>query len=202
MVSAIFFLRQPTRKAGVFYMQEIWKDIPNYFGKYQISNFGNVKSTNYKSTKKERIMKPTINSSGYYKIELYKNGKSNIYYVHRLVALVFIPNPENKTQINHIDGNKTNNNVSNLEWVSVSENQIHAINLNLRKRSPMTGRTGKQNPNSKKILQYDMAGNFIAEWNGIAEAARQINGKACSISNNLCKRTKSSYGYIWKYADD
>ena len=183
-------------------MQEIWKDIPNYFDKYQISNFGNVKSTNYKSTKKERIMKPTINSSGYYKIELYKNGKSNIYYVHRLVALVFIPNPENKTQINHIDGNKTNNNVSNLEWVSVSENQIHAINLNLRERSPMTGRTGKQNPNSKKILQYDMAGNFIAEWNGIAEAARQINGKACSISNNLSKRTKSSYGYIWKYADD
>jgi hypothetical protein len=180
-------------------MQEIWIDIKDYEGLYQISNYGNIKAyPNSHTHLKEIMLKPTINSSGYLKVELYKNHSSKVFYVHRLVALSFISNPENKPQVNHIDGNKTNNKCDNLEWVTISENQKHAINKGLRKPSPMIGKIGKLNHNSKKIIQYDLQGNYIRRFDGIAEAARYINGSASAISANLNGRTKSSYGYIWK----
>lgn len=176
---------------------EIWKDIPNYENLYQVSNQGNVKSVC-----SSKMLKSSPNNCGYYKVELYKNKKSKVFYVHRLVAISFIPNPENKKQVNHIDGNKANNNVSNLEWCTASENQIHAINHNLRERSPMIGRKGYMHPTSKKILQYDKSGNFIREWDCVSDAAKSLNIRSGCISNNLCQRTKSSKGYIWKYAGE
>lgn len=177
-------------------MQEIWKDIPNYENLYQISNLGNVKS--YSNSK---VLKTSPNSCGYYKVQLYKNKKSKMFYVHRLVAIAFIPNLENKSQINHIDGNKSNNVVSNLEWCTASENQLHAIKHNLRKSSPMLGRKGALSPRSKKIMQYDKNGNFIKEWDSISDASKAFGIKASCISNNLCKRTKSSKGFIWDYLE-
>ena len=93
--------------------KEIWKDIKGFEGHYQVSNFGRVKSIKFR---KERILKPANNGCGYLYVNLSKNGKYNIYLIHRLVALIFISNPNNLPEINHRDEDKTNNKVENLEW--------------------------------------------------------------------------------------
>ena len=110
--------------------QEIWKDIQGYEGLYQISNLGRVKSleriiiTNNGITKKisEKILKPYLKGNGYYNIVLRKDSKTKCYFVHRLVAKEFIPNPDNLPQVNHKDENKLNNNVDNLEWCTSKYN--------------------------------------------------------------------------------
>ena len=115
---------------------EIWKDVVGYEGIYQCSNIGRIKSLDHKvyhSNYKYRIQKGRIISvskskKGYLQVSLSKNGKRFHTGVHRIMAISFIDNPENKPQVNHIDGNKENNLLSNLEWVTNSENQIHAIN--------------------------------------------------------------------------
>ena len=106
---------------------EIWKNIENYENKYQISNFGNVKSLNYRGTKKEKLLKLVPNKIGYINVQLSKNGIVKPFYVHRLVAIAFIENPKNKPYINHLDCNINNNNVENLEWCTHSENEKHSF---------------------------------------------------------------------------
>lgn len=105
-----------------------WKDIKNYEGLYQISKEGEVKSliTN-------KILKPKIHHSGYYHLTLVKNKSNKNKLVHRLVAETFIPNPNNKPNVNHKDGDKTNYNIDNLEWVTRSENLLHSFSNNLHK---------------------------------------------------------------------
>lgn len=107
-------------------MKEIWKPIENY-EQYSISNLGNVYSS-----KRNRILKPTNTTKGYVQVHLSKNGNVVNAPIHRLVAKAFIANPFNKLQVNHIDGNKHNNRVENLEWCTNSENQKHAIKLGLK----------------------------------------------------------------------
>lgn len=107
-------------------MEEIWKDIIGYEGLYQISNLGNVKSLPRKHSPKNKILKPSLNNKGYLIIKLCKNKKHNQKKMHRLIASAFIPNPENKPQINHIDCVKTNNSIPNLEWCTAKENIVHA----------------------------------------------------------------------------
>lgn len=165
-------------------MQEIWKPIPGYSGKYLISNLGNVKSTNYKNTNSEHLMKSSPSNMGYYKLELYSQGKSTVKYVHRLVAESFIANPENKPQVNHIDGNKSNNVVTNLEWCSASENQQHAVRHNLHSRTP--------------VEQYTSSGEYIRSWDSIKEAAEKLNICASNIGYNIAGRSKTYKGFIWK----
>lgn len=106
-------------------MQEEWKKIEN-FEDYEISNFGR-----YKSLKNENvhIMKPKKNKSGYLQARLTKNGKHYYLYMHRLVAQAFIQNPNNKFYVNHINGNKEDNNILNLEWCTAKENTHHLINV-------------------------------------------------------------------------
>ena len=108
-------------------MKEIWKDIKGYEGLYQISNLGNVKSTN-----KNIIKKPSSLPKGYLRIGLYKNSKTKYFYLHRLVAEAFIPNPNNLPCVNHKDCNPQNNEVSNLEWISYEENNSYK-NHNLKR---------------------------------------------------------------------
>ena len=121
-------------------MKEIWKEIKGYEGLYQVSNLGNIKHLKFKkknvltggfSLIKERILKPVKHYNGYVYVDLHKNGSHKITAIHRIVALNFIDNINNKPQVNHFDGNKENNNVINLEWCTMSENMIHALNNGL-----------------------------------------------------------------------
>jgi len=124
-----------TLRIGYFYlyniiMKEIFKAIKGYEGIYEISNYGNVKSF---QGNKQRILKPQKWSKGYLWVCLSKNDSESKQSVSRLVASAFILNPENKPQVNHINGNKSDNILSNLEWCSQSENMKHAISLGLKK---------------------------------------------------------------------
>lgn len=185
-------------------MKEIWNDIKGYEGLYQVSNFGNIKSLygwnagSKKYFKRNLIMKPKISNTGYYNIVLHKNKLSKTYNVHRLVAETFIPNIENKETVNHKDGNKLNNCINNLEWATRSENQLHAYNIGLQKpNKTMLNKKGKLNPLSKKVIQYDLNGNFIKEYSSYTEATQQTNinhiGDCC---NGKIKRAGK---YIWKW---
>lgn len=114
-------------------MQEIWKplkDVVVFGDNYEVSNLGRVRHIK----KRWRELKPTINSHGYQRVLLYLDGKCKTIKVHKLVALMFIPNPNNLPVINHKDGNKLNNEVANLEWVTYSENNQHAYDTGLRSK--------------------------------------------------------------------
>lgn len=121
-------------------MKEEWRNIPEYEGLYAISNLGRVKSLARIVKRKDgtrqkyetRILRHHISNKGYHQVELRKNSRSKYPLIHRLVAEVFIENPDNKPQVNHIDGNKGNNRIDNLEWVTSSENAIHAFKNHLR----------------------------------------------------------------------
>ena len=116
-------------------MKEIWKDVIDYEGYYQVSNLGNVKSLERKDTigrrVREKIVTPNVTVKGYLEVGLYKNGKRHIFKIHRLVGLAFIPTVKDKNEINHIDENKQNNRVDNLEWCNRSEN-VNYGNRNLK----------------------------------------------------------------------
>lgn len=123
-------------------MEEEWRAVEGYEGIYEVSNFGNVRSleretskknSNNKYTLKAKRLKLCANSDGYFNVRPHKNGRAKTVKVHRLVAKAFIPNPEGKLNVNHIDGNKTNNHVENLEWATHSENTKHAYNIGLMK---------------------------------------------------------------------
>lgn len=115
-------------------LEEVWRDITGYEGKYQISNRGNVKSLNYHNTNKESLLKPATDNKGYLRCALSKGNVLSTFKVHRLVANAFIPNPLGLPHVNHIDGNKKNNHFSNLEWCDNSMNQIHAYQNGLNPR--------------------------------------------------------------------
>lgn len=128
-------------------MEEIWKDIAGYKGFYQVSNLGRIKSLCRKTLNSKgvyhtvggRIMAPKKDPNGYLSIILSKNQVTKQERIHRLVALAFIDNPENKDLVNHMDGNKRNNVVTNLEWVTHSQNHKHAFRTGLRVPTDTSG---------------------------------------------------------------
>lgn len=183
-------------------MQEIWKDIPNYEGLYQVSNWGRIKSLNYNHTKKPKILCDKKHKNGYLTIMLCNKGEKKNKNIHVLVAQSFIENPMNYPCVNHIDGNKSNNNVSNLEWCTHSQNTAHAIKCGLHNPYFMLGKTGAKNKLSKKIVQYDLLGNIVNRWDCISDAARFYNIRSGNINNCLAGRNKTYKGYIWKYAEE
>lgn len=192
-------------------MEEIWKDIKSYEGLYQVSNLGRIKSLKkirrngkgfYVQEEKLKTLQ-LWKEEGYYSIVLYKNDGGRTYHIHRLVAQAFIPNPENLPQVNHKDGNKSNNSVENLEWVTCSENVKHAYKKHLINHWAI-GKFGKEHNFSKAVIQLDLQGNFINEYDSITQAceAMGVNAKNPSISY-VCKgKQKTAYGYRWRYKED
>jgi hypothetical protein len=134
---------------------EIFKDIKGYEGYYQISNLGNIKSlsrlvdnhSNFKKLLKEKILKASISKTGYYVIDLKKNNQRKTFKIHRLIALHFIKKIQYKNFVNHIDGNKLNNEISNLEWCTIKENNIHAERIGLKNDSGINNSRAKLNIN-------------------------------------------------------
>ena len=175
-------------------MEEIWKDIKGYEGLYQVSNLGMVKSLNYHLTGRIKKLKLVKNAQGYMVVTLHKGKEIKVQKVHRLVAETFIPNSNNLPQVNHIDGNKENNNVNTLEWCTSSENQKHAYRTGLNKP-----RYGRENHLSKKVIQYDLNMKEIARYANAREVERQLGYENSCITSCCRKETKMSYGYIWRY---
>lgn len=182
---------------------EIWKIIENY-PDYMISSQGRVKS--YKKDV-EKILKPRIHSNGYLRVNLCVDNISKDFYIHRLVANAFIPNTDNKPQIDHINTIKDDNRVENLRWVTRSENMNNPLTLikssEIRKgeKGAMYGKIGKDNPSSIPILQFSIDGEFIRKWDSAANVQRELGINNIS---NVCKgnrRYKTAGGYIWKYYD-
>ena len=133
-------------------MEEIWKDIPEYEGLYQVSNFGRVKSLSvirfirgkYILIKRDKILKQIYNPNGYLYVGLHNNNKSKQYLIHRLVAEAFIDNPLSKPFVNHIDFNRLNNKIDNLEWCTQKENVYHSINNMRCRHNAKNSNTGEQ----------------------------------------------------------
>lgn len=150
------------------YFNEVWKDIPGFEGKYQVSNYGMVKSINYHRGKKSRILKQSLRIDGYFQVVLCKSG--NLYYrlVHRLVAEAFIPNPENLPVINHKDENSTNNYVCNLEWCTQQHNVNYGTGL---KRALETRKTKSTRTAPREIIQLSLDGKLLK--NGVAQLRLQ-----------------------------
>lgn len=179
-------------------MQEIWKDIKGYEGLYQVSNYGQIKSlrtwVGRKYIQREKILKIRLEKEGYYKCSLRKNGKLKSFWVHRLVAQAFICNTNNYSCVNHIDENKTNNCVENLEWCT------HSYNNNYGNHNKKISKRLRNNPQiSRKINQYDINGNFIKEWESIIEVERQLKIRNSHISECCKGKCKTAGGFIWKY---
>lgn len=132
---------------------EIWKPIPGHEEYYEVSNLGRVRRIKSSAgAKAGRILKGYLDSIGYLGVTLSINGKVRGFFIHRLVAMTFIPNPENKREVNHKDGNKTNNSVSNLEWATRSENVMHAYNTGLIDKEKISA-TLKGRPRSEEHIR-------------------------------------------------
>jgi NUMOD4 motif-containing protein/HNH endonuclease/NUMOD1 domain-containing protein len=187
---------------------EIFVSVNGYDGIYEISNFGRIKSLkrNIEYLNKngnvvncvlpEKILIPGVHTNGYLKISLYKNAKEERFFIHRLVAIHFILNPENKPQVNHKDGDRKNCKLNNLEWATGSENKIHSFTVLGRKN---IGLKGKDNVSSKVVLQYDLNGNFLNEFESSGDARRRLGLSSNHITDCCTGKLKNAYGFIWKF---
>lgn len=177
----------------------MWKQIEGYEGYYEVSDSGEVRSLDryiVDSTGKKRLLKGSVmkltesktkrKGNGYSVVNLRKNHTSWVVPVHVLVARAFIPNPYDMPTVNHKDGDKQNNCVSNLEWVSYSDNNAHAL------------RTGLRNPRGNVIIQYTLDGEYVATYKSACEAERVTGFSRGAISHCLNGRTNQSFGYVWR----
>lgn len=194
--------------------EETWAFIPGFEGLYMASNNGKIKSCERLSLNgfriRERILRPSFEKFGYSKVVLCKDNIIKTFKIHRLVALAFIPNPENKPMVNHIDCNTKNNCVSNLEWCTAMENYMHSVKLGrsvMRKvKIKPPDRRGRHmkgkfnNGASKKVYQYSKTNELIAEWPSISEIIRSgISGDTKGISKSCRSEAKIHNGYRWRF---
>lgn len=182
---------------------EVWKPIPNYEGFYEVSNTGKVRSI----YRYRRVLKPMISTTGYERVDLFKNKNRKQFSVHRLVAMTFIDNPDQKPFVNHKDENKTNNSVDNLEWVTHVENCHYGTaiarrteHLDYSKRR--INNAGQILACSKPIIQYDKNGNYIREWKSATECSKETGFSISGIRSVVRGKRNSIFGYVFKERSD
>ena len=165
-------------------LDEIWQSVDGYEGLYLVSTYGRVLSAPRSGTKKEWHFLTPHFVAGYVQYQPVKDNKKKEYKAHRLVAKAFLPNPDDKLEVNHIDGDKHNNRIDNLEWATTSENQVHAHYV-----------LGK---GIKAIKQLARNGNYIRTWRSIKEASATLGIDASDISNASRGKRLSAGGYKWQ----
>lgn len=184
----------------------MWKPVDGFEGIYEVSDSGEIRSLDrdiFASNgvvyhRKGCMLKQTVckgrvddqNRQGYCVVNLRKPGTAKVCPVHVLVANAFIPNPENLPTVNHIDGDKLNNSVRNLEWASYTDNNVHALHNHLR------------NPRGNRIAQYTRDGSFVAMYSSACEAERRTGITHMNIFQCLHGRTKTAGGFVWKHVSE
>lgn len=187
-------------------MKEKWKNIKGFETEYQISNLGNVKSLGRergvnksgKYFQKEKILSLIVKNTGYIQVTLSKNKVQSAKLVHRLVAENFLSNPKNKKQINHKDGDPSNNRIDNLEWCTPSENGIHSYKV-LGAIPYTRNRFGKDSPKSRMVVQKELNGHLIKIWGSGMDAVREGGFESSSITRCCRGESKTHRGYLWSY---
>ena len=175
---------------------EQWKIIEGTNNRYEISNLGHIKCDG-------ALFEPVLDSTGYVKVRISLIFGTRWFWLHRIVAACFCENPENKEQVNHIDGNKENNTAENLEWCTNVENQRHRIDIlgkdNKGENNPMYGMTGEKCPTFKGyITQIDAkTGEIIGSYAGCGDASRKTGFKMTGINKAACGYLKTYKGYKW-----
>lgn len=183
-------------------MSETWIDIQGYSGLYQVSSMGNVRSlkrtvlhphSKTRTYPAKMIIPKTAGHRGYRYVRLSKGGHTEKWKIARLVALHFIPNPENKRVVNHKNGNKGDDRVSNLEWNTDSENQKHAYAIGLRNPAK-----GTAHYRSQPVGQFSLDGKLIQKFVSQLAASEATGISQSSIWSVLAEKRKSAGGFLWK----
>lgn len=172
---------------------EKWKDISGFEGKYRISSDGKVFSV-----RNNKTLSIYVKNSGYKAVSL---GANNQKHIHRLIAETFIPNPNSYTEVNHIDGNKLNNDIANLEWCTPSQNNTHSYRVGLKTVSEKQKQFIKEyikKHRCKQVGQYDLSGSLIKVYPSVTEAAKTI-GEHASTIGMVCRGNRSHSKYIFRY---
>ena len=177
----------------------IWKPIDDYEGLYEVSSDGRVRSL-YRYKKE---LKPNIGRGGYYYIQLWNKGKCKCVSIHRLVAEAFCDNPERKPFVNHIDENKLNNNVENLEWVTHKENCNHGTAIARRVKHTDFAKRNidrriQQLKVSKPIAMYTKDGVFVRTWESASECSREMGWTQSCIREVVRGNRKTAYGHVFR----
>lgn len=163
------------------------------FPNYSITDDGRVYSLNYRRSHKKVEKKQRTNRDGYKYINLHNNTYRKTFKVHRLVALAFIPNPENKPEIDHINTIKSDNRLENLRWVTGEENNLNPLTqLHIKINK-------KRGDKRKKVNKYSLNGDYITTYDSVSEAAKSV-GCVCGNFSSYIKRNPRYKGYIWEYA--
>ena len=186
--------------SNVTYIDEVWKDIPEYIGHYQASSLGRIRTLNYKNRGEIKVMNCKRLHKRYYCTNVQHLGIRKKRPVHRLVALAWHDNPLNKPEVDHIDGDKLNNKPSNLEWATGEENRKHALINGLIPSSKYKGLTCIENHiRNKAILGKRLNDGKVFRFNSGVIAAKEVNGNNKSIHNAINRANNIYRGYEWCY---